>query len=105
MTFDNATELLNYLQFDGDLYSPEAEIYAFEYNDRGAIAYYRLPKDRAWEIAVEAKESQEYWGAFLGVGGYIIEPDDDNYEWFTDPSGTVIEDWLQYDWGDTELWG
>lgn len=102
MKFNDAKELLNYLQFDGDLYSAEAEIYAFEYNNRGAIAYYRITENQASELANESKKSNDYWGAFLGVGGRIIEPDDRDYKWFADPTDTDIENWVQYEWEDTE---
>ena len=103
MKFSNAKELLNYLQYDGDLYSAEAEIYAFCYNDRGAIAYYNIMEKEASKLADEAREADEYWGAFLGVGGKVVEPDDESYKWFEDPRGTEIEDWIQYRWEDTEM--
>lgn len=99
MKFSNDNELLSYLQNSGDLYSAEAEIYAFCYNNRGAIAYYNVPKKEALRLASKAKVHNEYWSAFLGVGGVIIEPD--NYEWFDNPSDTVLEEWIRYDWIDT----
>lgn len=102
MKFDNAGELLNYLQSDGDLYSAEAEIYAFCYNDRGAIAYYHITEKEASKLADLSREAHDYWGAFLGVGGRIIEPDDRDYKWFEDPTDTDIENWVQYEWEDTE---
>ena len=102
MKFGNAKELLNYLQYDGDLYSAEAEIYAFCYNDRGAISYYYIIEKEASKLADEAREADEYWAAFLGVGGRIIEPEEESYEWFENPEETVMENWVQYEWEDTE---
>lgn len=102
MKFNNTKEILNYLQSDGDLYSAEAEIYAFCYNSRGAIAYYYISEKEASKLADQAREFDDYWGAFLGVGGRIIEPDDDNYEWFDNPEETIMKDWVLYEWEDTE---
>lgn len=103
MKFSNDNELLSYLQNDGDLYSAEAEIYAFCYNDRGAIAYYNVTEKEASKLAALAREMNDYWGAFLGVGGRIIEPDDEeNYKWFDNPKHTDMEGWSQYEWEDTE---
>lgn len=102
MKFENDKQLLNYLQHDGDLYSAEIGIYAFCYNNRGAIAYYYISEKEASKLADQAREFNEYWGAFLGVGGWIIEPDDDNYEWFDNPKHTDMEDWSKYEWEDTE---
>lgn len=105
MRFNNAKEMLDVLQSGIDLYSPEAEIYAFIYNSRGAIAYYGLVEKEARKLADMSKELDEvYWGAFLGRGGLIIEPEDKDYDWFSDPTGTVIEEWIKYEWIDTSVY-
>ncbi len=104
MKFNNATEMLSCLQDGTDLYSPEAEIYVFVYNNRGAIAYYNISKERVSELAGMAREYEDYWGAFLGIGGWIIEPEDEDYEYFDDPTGTEIENWIEYEWEDTDTY-
>lgn len=76
MTFKSAQEMLNTLQ-DIDLYSPDAELYVFMYNDKGGIAYYEVDNDEAIKLACRAAEDGECWGAYLGVGGWICDAIDD----------------------------
>ena len=62
------------LQFilDGqDLYSPGSMLYVFQYNDRGSICSYTLSISEAYDL--DSKE--EYWGAYLGFGGHIHDPE------------------------------
>ena len=110
MKFNDAYELLFEIQ-SSDLYCPELEIYAFEYNDKGAVCWYYIYKNEAIELAKKVKESdEEYWGAFLGIGGQIIENENRN-KYFDDPTDTEIEDWVKYEWIycsdvlDTLKWG
>ena len=77
MKFTNGKEMLRKLQ-DTDLYCPSEGIYVFLYNDRGSIAYYYISEDEARKLSEQAKESDEYWGAFLGPGGWVVDfPEDD----------------------------
>lgn len=86
MTFNNGEEMLRYIQRGYDLYNTEKEIYVFEYNAYGSICYYHIDN----ETAEELKKEDDYWGAYLGVGGYII--DDPSYEFFEDGDESNL-DW------------
>ena len=80
MTFNSAKEMLEYIQEGNDLYNQNIETYVFVYSDAGSIAYYSIDNDHAKELSQTAKEYNEYWGAFLGCGGYIVDdPDSDSY--------------------------
>ena len=89
--FTSAKEMLDTIQNGTDLYNPNLQIYVFVYNIAGSIAYYNIDINEASELARQSEESDEYWGAFLGRGGYIIddpssefyEPGDEtNYQWW-----------------------
>lgn len=73
MKFSTAKEMLEHIQAGNDLYNPKLEVYVFLYNDVGSIAYYNINKDSAKSLSQKAKEQDEYWGAFLGPGGEIID--------------------------------
>ena len=101
VSFENAEELLSCVVYDGiDLYSPSAEIYVFGYNDDGAIATYNISHAEAEELIQKSMEADDYWGAFLGVGGTIYDAFDEN----NPPSSTTniekcdelaqIKDWV-----------
>lgn len=79
MKFSSGAEMLDYLIDGNDLYSPDLEIYVFCYNDIGAIAYYGIDKEQAVSLEKESRLSGEYWGAFLGPGGYICDDPSDSY--------------------------
>lgn len=78
MTFKNWQEMYDLLVSGVDLYNTTEGIYVFSYNDANALCYYFLDREEAEEIAKQAVEVNEYWGAFLGVGGHIL--DDTEYE-------------------------
>ena len=69
------------IEKETDLYSPELKLYVFHYNNKDAIAVYRIEKDRAIEIDRQAKETGEYWGGVLGVGGEIHDDSDEFFDW------------------------
>lgn len=72
ITFDSGEDMYDEILYhDYDLYSEAAELYVFPYNDKGDIAYYHIAKDKAVRLEKESEAADEYWGAFLGVGGYI----------------------------------
>lgn len=79
MKFNNAQEMLNAIVNDGmDLYNPNTNEYVFLYNDCGSIAVYDwIDKEKAneiYELSIDENGHQEeYWGAFLGIGGYIFD--------------------------------
>lgn len=70
-------ELANRIINDVDMYNPVTGVYAFHYNDKDAICVYRLDKDKAIELAKEAKAQDEYWGGLLGIGGLIFDNPED----------------------------
>lgn len=80
MKFSSANEMLDYVQDNNDIWSPELEFYVFLYSEYGSICYYRIDKEEAIELEQLAKkrEPKEYWAAFLGVGGRIC----DTIEWY-----------------------
>lgn len=60
-----------------DLYNPKTGCYVFSYNDAGALCYYKLKMDEVLDLIEQSKRDGEYWGAYLGTGGYVL--DDMNY--------------------------
>lgn len=77
--FSSANDMLEKIKVN-DYYNYITEEYAFIYNDRGSIAVYTVGKDEANRLSKQAKENDEYWGAFLGPGGYIYD-EPENSEW------------------------
>lgn len=86
---EDGEELKNRILSDEDMYNPVTGVYAFHYNDKDAICIYRLDKDKAIELAKEAKAQDEYWGGLLGIGGLIF----DNPEDFVQAYG-VEDGWM-----------
>ena len=99
--FSSAQQMYEYVSDGHDLYSKSLGVYLFSYNDRGALCYYYLSDEEAGELARQ-KEKGEYWGAYLGCGGYIL---DDEYgdQFYLDPSWNFcrqyfrIKDWMLTD--------
>lgn len=56
-----------------DLYNPKTGCYVFKYNDAGALCYYTLSSDEAFSIIEQSKKDCECWGAYLGIGGFILD--------------------------------
>lgn len=78
MSFEDGATLLEEINDGTDLYSPSSGIYVFSYNDKGAIAVYDVSVDEAEALIEKSNKADgEYWGAFLGVGGYIYDAYDD----------------------------
>lgn len=85
MRFKTGQEMLDYIHTGNDLYCEETGLYLFEYNDRGAVCYYNISNEKARDLQKLSEiYDGEYWGGFLGVGGHIIEPEGENYEYFND---------------------
>lgn len=79
MKFATAEQMLEFINDGNDLYSPKAEIYVFGYNDAGSIATYGISEEEAKRLSNRVKSGDEdYWSAFLGVGGEIW--DDPSHE-------------------------
>lgn len=104
MKFNSAKEMLEVIQNGFDLYNPTLEIYVFVYNEAGSIAYYDIDNKKAKELSQKAKEFQEYWAAFLGPGGFII--DDLNSDFYKNGNETNLQWCEKYykkdDWINTE---
>lgn len=77
--FSSANDMLEKIKVN-DYYNYITEEYVFTYNDRDSIAVYNIDKDEAKKLSKQAKENDEYWGAFLGPGGYIYD-EPQNSEW------------------------
>ena len=81
MKFETAEQMLEFINDGNDLYSPKAEIYVFGYNEAGSIATYDITEEEAMKLQNRVKSGDEdYWSAFLGVGGEIW--DDPSHELF-----------------------
>lgn len=78
MKFNNWQEMYDYLTAGNDLYNTKTGDYVFEYNDANALCVYSLDEDEAKKLSKKALENNEYWGAFLGTGGSILEASDYN---------------------------
>lgn len=72
MKFANAQEMYDMI-VHSDIYNDEKELYAFLYNEEGAICVYHITNDEAKKLEQKKKNFDEYWGAFLGIGGTIYD--------------------------------
>lgn len=113
--FNSGMEMYECISKGMDLYSKSLNMYVFAYNDAGALCSYTLFPDEVKEILRRKKETNEYWGAYLGVGGSILEEsdyDDDEYRYsegweknklYLAPSLKFCDDLFRVkDWVDTE---
>lgn len=78
--FPDWKTMYDYLCAGNDLYNKETGDYVFQYNDAGALCTYNLTAEEASELAAKADKNDEYWGAYLGTGGEVL--DDPNNEEF-----------------------
>lgn len=84
--FKHGREMFDAISKDIDLYNPITKTYVFRYNERDSIAVYGgINEAKAKELLALSKENGgEYWGAFLGVGGYIYDAETENGEYLSD---------------------
>lgn len=80
VTFDNAMEMLDFINDNHDLYCEETDTYVANYNDCGSIATYCLTAEDAMKCEKYREETGDYWMGCLGSGGYIY--DDPLYPYF-----------------------
>lgn len=92
MIFNSAQEMLDCIQKGTDLYNPKTETYVFVYSEAGSIAYYSIDNEEAKELQRKAEENDEYWGAFLGPGGWIV--DDPSSDFYNEGDETNL-DWCE----------
>lgn len=94
MKFDNWRAMYNYITDGNDLYNTETGDYVFEYNDAHALCVYHLSDTEVKELAEKSKENDgEYWGAFLGTGGEILdssERNNDEYRYSDDENKRAL---------------
>ena len=76
--FESADKMMETLHHYGALYNIDTDDYVFIYNDCGSIAVYDIEPTEAIDLQRQGWEAGEYWGAFLGVGGWIY--DDESYK-------------------------
>lgn len=96
MKFNNGKEMYDYLQNSGDLYCEASETYVFMYNEAGALCYYHVSPEEAKELSVKAREMEDYWGAFLGTGGCILDEEEPEYS--IKPSFDFCDEQFNKDW-------
>ena len=77
MKFTTWREMYDYIVKENDLYNPNVGIYVFEYNAFSALCVYYIDEDEAKELSQLSRDNGDYWAAFLGVGGTIL----DNYDY------------------------
>ena len=105
--------MYDYLCSGRDLYSKSLGTYVFEYNDAHALCTYGLYPEDVEKLIKDSKEYKDYWGAFLGIGGYILDnPDYDEYRYVEDEAKRNLylkptldfcdETYMVEDWMDTE---
>lgn len=87
--FESGQQMLDTIQANIDLYCEELGIYVFCYNDAGSICWYYIDATEAKALQHKAVEDNEYWAAFLGPGGHII--DDPSYEFYYSDMQTNLE--------------
>lgn len=90
MKFQTAEQMLEYITKGNDLYSRQAEIYIFNYNEAGSVCAYNIDQEEAKQLAELVNNSDEnYWGAFIGVGGQIW--DDPTHACYEDGQMTNLD--------------
>lgn len=77
--FDSGEEMLAEIRRGTDLYAPAEGMYVFEYNEAGAVCCYSIDNEEAIELENKARDTDDYWGAFLGWGGGIYDDPSDEY--------------------------
>ena len=82
VTFDNAKEMLDFINDNHDLYCAETNTYVANYNDYGGIVTYYLTAEDAMKCEKYREETGDYWLGCLGFGGSIY--DDPSYPDFVD---------------------
>ena len=75
-TFASTDAMLAAINADNDFYNKTTGEYVFKYSESGSIAVYRLDMEEALELQKKAMEDKQYWGAYLGPGGYIYDNPD-----------------------------
>ena len=85
MKFKNGDELYDELMSGTDLYNQETCTYVFMYNDETpSICHYYIEPDQAEKLRQMSVEYGEYWAAFLGAGGWIVDGEENIREWCRD---------------------
>lgn len=96
MTFRTPSAMHYAIMSGKDLYSPELETYVFSYNDEGSICEYRIRPEEAYDLAQDAEMANEYWSAFLGLGGGIYD------EYSNQTPMDFCKEFYTFDWIETK---
>lgn len=112
MKFNCWEDMYCHLKDCGDLYNKETETYVFVYNDAGALCTYNVPKEDVPDLVARSSEDGEYWGAYLGAGGAVLDnekynnyrysEEEDEYALYLEPSFDFCRDHYDEEWEDTE---
>lgn len=103
-SFKNWKEMYDTIKAGADLYCVELGIYAFLYNEDGAICTYQIDLQEAKKLATDTAnlEQSGYWGQFLGAGGDIHDDDsfdrNTQYESYIKPSFDFCKKCYKYTW-------
>lgn len=73
VTFDNAKEMLDFINDNHDLYCEETNTYVANYNGYSGIVVYFLDDDEVRECEKYREETDDYWLGCLGPCGDIYD--------------------------------
>ena len=73
VTFDDAKEMLDFINDNHDLYCDDTGVYVANYNDRGSIVSYYLSDEEVRECEKYRAETGDYWLGRLGPDGRIYD--------------------------------
>lgn len=71
--FKSAQEMYDLVNEGVDIYNYVTNDYVFLYNDYGSLCAYTIDLEDAKKLQDMAEENDDYWCAFLGVGGRIYD--------------------------------
>ena len=89
VTFDNAKEMLDFINDDHDLYCEETNTYVANYNSCNSIVVYRLDEFQVCECEKYREETGGYWLECLDDDGLIY--DDPSYPDFEKDQMTNLD--------------
>lgn len=92
LKFKNWADMYRLIISGTDLYNPKTGCYVFVYNDVGALCYYKLRIDEVLDLIEQSKKDGEYWGAYLGTGGYTLKPSYPSFDFCKD---NYTDEWVK----------
>lgn len=89
LKFKSGKEMYDYICDGNDIYSKSEGIYAFVYNDAGAICIYTIYEEDIAELVEKSKQNDKYWDEYLyWKTGEILDNSDYNNDEYR-----YSEDW------------